>query len=51
MAFDKLGRFFGISNDDELDNDEEYTSQTKDENEGLPLNSVSRDNVVRFEFS
>ena len=28
-GFDKLGRFFGISNDDELENDEEYASQTK----------------------
>ena len=46
MAFDKLGRFFGISNDDELENDEEYASQTKNENEDLPLNSVNRDNVV-----
>src|SRR5699024_268365 len=46
MAFDKLGRLFGISNDDELENDEEYASQTKNENEDLPLNSVNRDNVV-----
>ena len=48
MAFDKLGRFFGISNDDELENDEEYASQTKNENEDLPLNSVNRDNVVQL---
>lgn len=47
MAFDKLGRFFGISNDDddELEK-EEYTTSNKDENENLPLNSVSRDNIV-----
>ncbi len=46
MAFDKLGRFFGISNDDELNNDEEYTAQNKNDSEDLPLNSVSRDNIV-----
>ncbi|MCO0806487.1 cell division protein SepF [Lactobacillus helveticus] len=47
MAFDKLGRFFGISNDDddELEK-EEYATSNKDENENLPLNSVSRDNIV-----
>ena len=46
MAFDKLGRFFGISNDDELENDEEYAAQSNENNEDVPLNSVSRDNVV-----
>lgn len=46
MAFDKLGRFFGISNDDELANDEEYTTQNEENNEDLPLNSINRDNVV-----
>ena len=46
MAFDKLGRFFGISNDDELENDEEYAAQSNENNENVPLNSVSRDNVV-----
>lgn len=47
MAFDKLSRFFGISNDDddELEK-EEYATSNKDENENLPLNSVSRDNIV-----
>ncbi|MBN6048690.1 cell division protein SepF [Lactobacillus helveticus] len=47
MAFDKLGRFFGISNDDddELEK-EEYATSNKDENENLLLNSVSRDNIV-----
>lgn len=47
MAFDKLGRFFGISNDDddELEK-EEYATSNKDENENLSLNSVSRDNIV-----
>lgn len=45
MAFDKLGRFFGISdNDDEL-NDEEYV-QDEEENEEVPMNSINRDNVV-----
>ena len=47
MAFDKLGRFFGISNDDEDELEkEEYATSDKDDNENLPLNSVSRDNVV-----
>ena len=46
MAFDKLGRFSGISNDDELANDEEYTTQNEENNEDLPLNSINRDNVV-----
>ena len=47
MAFDKLGRFFGISNDDEDELEkEEYATSNKDYNENLPLNSVSRDNVV-----
>lgn len=47
MAFDKLGRFFGVSNDDEDELEkEEYATSNKDDNENLPLNSVSRDNVV-----
>ena len=46
MAFDKLGRFFGISNDDDELEKEEYATSNKDENENLPLNSVSRDNIV-----
>ena len=47
MAFDKLGRFFGISFDDEdVLEKEEYATSNKDDNENLPLNSVSRDNVV-----
>lgn len=47
MAFDKLGRFFGISNDDEDELEkEEYATSNKNDNENLPLNSVSRDNVV-----
>ena len=47
MAFDKLSRFFGISNDDEDELEkEEYATSNKDDNENLPLNSVSRDNVV-----
>ncbi|WP_308555618.1 cell division protein SepF [uncultured Lactobacillus sp.] len=47
MAFDKLGRFFGISNDEELSNDEEeYAPQNNENNTDVPLNSVNRDNVV-----
>ena len=47
MAFDKLGSFFGISNDDEDELEkEEYATSNEDDNENLPLNSVSRDNVV-----
>ncbi|MBW7986498.1 cell division protein SepF [Lactobacillus helveticus] len=47
MAFDKLGRFFGISNDDDDELEKEgYATSNKDENENLPLNSVSRDNIV-----
>lgn len=45
MAFDKLGRFFGISNDDELEDDEEYTTRNENNN-SLPFNSINRDNVV-----
>ncbi|EEJ72176.1 cell division protein SepF [Lactobacillus ultunensis] len=44
MAFDKLGRFFGISNDD-LSNDE-YPTQDKEDRDDIPLNSINRDNVV-----
>lgn len=47
MAFDKLGRFFGISNDEELSNDEEeFAAQSNENNAEVPLNSVNRDNVV-----
>lgn len=47
MAFDKLGRFFGISNDeDELEKEEEYATSNKDDNKNMPLNSVNRDNIV-----
>ena len=43
MAFDKLGRFFGISNDDEDELEkEEYATSNKDDNENLPLNSVAQ---------
>lgn len=44
MAFDKLGKFFGIS-DDEIVDDEEYT-QSIDNESPAPLNSPNRDNVV-----
>lgn len=44
MAFDKLGRFFGISNDD-LSNDE-YPTQDKEDRDDIPLNSINRDDVV-----
>lgn len=45
MAFDKLGRFFGISDDNDEDavSDEEY--QEADDNQ-TPLNMVNRDKVV-----
>ena len=42
-----MGRFFVIYNDDEDELEkEEYATSNKDDNENLPLNSVSRDNVV-----
>lgn len=46
MAFDKLGRFFGISSDDELEEKEEHTSPETKESEDIPLNSVNRDNIL-----
>lgn len=43
MAFN-IGKFFGISSEDEVENDEEYAAQ--DKNDGVPVNSVNRDNIV-----
>ncbi|TSO26170.1 cell division protein SepF [Lactobacillus sp. LL6] len=47
MAFDKLGRFFGISDDESDMLDEEYTDnrETEEHNE-IPLNTINRDNIV-----
>ena len=47
MAFDKLGRFFGISDDDTVD-DESYVEDRQEdtEEEQIPLNNFNRDNVV-----
>lgn len=42
MAFDKLGRFFGISDDAELPDEEEYTGEENEEIE----NHNTRNNVV-----
>ena len=47
MAFDKLGRFFGISDDDdEMMNEEDYNQTKDDEDVQIPLNTVNHDNVV-----
>lgn len=47
MAFDKLGRFFGISDDDdEMMDEEEYTTNQENDENQVPLNTVNRDNVV-----
>lgn len=46
MAFDKLGRFFGISDDDEVTEDEEYIQNQENDDEQVPLNTINRDNVV-----
>lgn len=48
MAFDKLGRFFGISDDDSDMLDEEYTDRNEvdDDQEEIPLNTINRNNVV-----
>lgn len=43
MAFDKLGRFFGISDDTEIPNEEEYTEQ---EDQEMETRSARNDNVV-----
>ena len=47
MAFNKLGKFFGISNEDDMTDDEEYTGdqETEDEDD-VPMNNVNRDKVV-----
>lgn len=47
MAFDKLGRFFGISDDDDnAVDEEEYTQDQENDDTQIPLNTVNRDNVV-----
>lgn len=47
MAFDKLGRFFGISDDESDMLDEEYTDRREaDDQEDIPLNTINRNNVV-----
>lgn len=47
MAFDKLGRFFGISDDESDMLDEEYTDRREaDNHEDVPLNTINRNNVV-----
>lgn len=47
MAFDKLGRFFGISDDDdEMMNEEDYNQTKDDDDVQIPLNIVNHDNVV-----
>lgn len=47
MVFNKLGKFFGISNEDDMTDDEEYTGdqETEDEDD-VPMNNVNRDKVV-----
>lgn len=47
MAFDKLGRFFGISDDESDMLDEEYTDRHEaDDTNDVPLNTINRNNVV-----
>ena len=48
MAFDKLGRFFGISNDeDEMYDNEEYTERREtEEDNSIPMNTINRDNIL-----
>ena len=47
MAFDKLGRFFGISDDESDMLDEEYTDNREaEEHNEIPLNTINRDNIV-----
>lgn len=48
MALGKLGKFLGISDeDDEMLEDEDYASHQEDQSdEQIPLNSINRDNVV-----
>lgn len=50
MAFDKLGKFFGISDDDDEIMDEEYTSSQEEESQA-PINPVNHDNVVSINSS
>lgn len=46
MAFN-IGKFLGISGDEDSMEDEEYTNEVEnDERDQVPLNSVNRDNVV-----
>lgn len=45
MAFDKLGKFLGISDDEEFD-EEEYVQQDNFDNNQIPLNSINHNNVV-----
>lgn len=47
MAFDKLGRFFGISDDEDDMLDEEYADRREvDDTDNVPLNTINRNNVV-----
>lgn len=47
MAFDKLGRFFGISDDESDMLDGEYTdNRQEEEHNEIPLNTINRGNVV-----
>ncbi|RVU70301.1 MULTISPECIES: cell division protein SepF [Lactobacillus] len=48
MAFDKLGRFFGISGDDDAVNEEDYEAEHHEqvEDDEVPYNTINRDNVV-----
>ena len=45
MAFDKLGRFFGIAEDDELD-ESSYVEEPEMDNENQPMKNERRTNVV-----
>lgn len=45
MAFDKLGRFFGISDDDEMA-EEDYTEEQEEQEEVTGEPNNKRDNVV-----
>lgn len=48
MSLSKIGKFFGISGDEDMVEDEEYSSQHQEENadEQVPLNTLNHDNVV-----
>ncbi|MBD5431551.1 cell division protein SepF [Lactobacillus agrestimuris] len=47
MAFDKLGKFFGISDEEDMTDEESYSDAQQDlENDQIPMNNLNRDNVV-----